>query len=195
MKHRIGRITRRLSFANVIASVALFVALGGASYAAVALPARSVGAKQIKAHAVGLKKISSAARSALRGQSGPAGDPGPVGPAGAAGPKGDPGATGAAGAKGAKGDPGTASVTVREVSSDVAAGATNTHKLLCSSDASIRSTGGGFKVLSGSPGVTIAKSQPVFGATSGNAPVGWLVSYRNATAQAQSVSTFAICAF
>ena len=36
-----------LSFANVISVIALFVALGGASYAAVTLPKNSVGAKQI----------------------------------------------------------------------------------------------------------------------------------------------------
>jgi hypothetical protein len=33
-----GRITRHLSYANVAASLALFVALGGISWAAVALP-------------------------------------------------------------------------------------------------------------------------------------------------------------
>ena len=36
----------RASFANVMSCLALFVALGGASYAAVSLPNNSVGAKQ-----------------------------------------------------------------------------------------------------------------------------------------------------
>ena len=43
------RIRARLSFANVMSLLALFVALGGSSYAAVTLARNSVGAKQIKA--------------------------------------------------------------------------------------------------------------------------------------------------
>jgi hypothetical protein len=42
----------RLSYANVVATVALFVSLGGASYAAVVLPPHSVGAKQLRDGAV-----------------------------------------------------------------------------------------------------------------------------------------------
>jgi hypothetical protein len=38
--------------ANVIAYLALFVALGGTSYAAFALPANSVGTKQIRNHSI-----------------------------------------------------------------------------------------------------------------------------------------------
>jgi hypothetical protein len=52
-----GRIGRNLSYANVTASLALFVALGGTGYAAIKLPANSVGAKQIKKSAVTNKKI------------------------------------------------------------------------------------------------------------------------------------------
>jgi hypothetical protein len=48
----VGSIRERLTFANVMASVALFIALGGASYAAVALPDNSVGSKQLRRHAV-----------------------------------------------------------------------------------------------------------------------------------------------
>lgn len=44
---------RRPSPSTAIAFVALLVALGGSSYAAVTLPAKSVGAKQLKAKAVG----------------------------------------------------------------------------------------------------------------------------------------------
>jgi hypothetical protein len=89
----------RLSYANVMATVAVFIALGGASYAAVKLPKNSVGTKQIKKNAVIGSKVkrgslsagdlSRSARVSLRGQTGP------QGPQGA---KGDPGpATGAAG--------------------------------------------------------------------------------------------------
>lgn len=44
----------RPTYANVVATVALFVALGGMSYAAIVLPANSVGPKQLRADAVGL---------------------------------------------------------------------------------------------------------------------------------------------
>lgn len=42
----------RLTYANVMSTLAVFIALGGASYAAINLPARSVGTRQLKAHAV-----------------------------------------------------------------------------------------------------------------------------------------------
>jgi hypothetical protein len=55
-----------LSFANVISVIALFVALGGASYAAVTLPKNSVGPKQIKKRAVRNKHINKNAVSASK---------------------------------------------------------------------------------------------------------------------------------
>jgi hypothetical protein len=51
------RLVNKLSYANVVASIALFVSLGGASYAAVTLPANSVGAKQLQPDAVGLGNL------------------------------------------------------------------------------------------------------------------------------------------
>jgi hypothetical protein len=44
---RLVEIRSRLTYANVLATVALFIALGGASYAAVALPTNSVGTRQL----------------------------------------------------------------------------------------------------------------------------------------------------
>jgi hypothetical protein len=46
-------VRTRLSFANVTAALALFVALGGTGYAAATLPANSVGKSQIRTNAVG----------------------------------------------------------------------------------------------------------------------------------------------
>ena len=101
-------IRKRLTFANVMASVAMFIALGGASYAAVALPRNSVGTKQLRPQAV--KRTDLAPRSVtksklatravtkralsrwIRGQlrrraaAGPTGPRGPQGPAGPRGP-------------------------------------------------------------------------------------------------------------
>jgi hypothetical protein len=93
------RLRSKLSFANVTALLALFVALGGTGYAAVTLPHNSVGSAQIRSRAVGsselrtgavssralhdrtvqLTDLSLAARASLRGASGPPGQPGPPG--------------------------------------------------------------------------------------------------------------------
>jgi hypothetical protein len=48
----------RLTYANVVATVALFIALGGVSYAATTLPKSSVGTEQILAEAVRTGKVA-----------------------------------------------------------------------------------------------------------------------------------------
>src|ERR1700683_4518511 len=45
---RMRRIAGTLNYANVAATLALFMSLGGASYAAIALPANSVGPSQLR---------------------------------------------------------------------------------------------------------------------------------------------------
>jgi hypothetical protein len=94
------RIKSRLSYANVTASLAVFIALGGTSYAVTQLPRNSVGSAQIRSGAVGsselraravtsrairngsvaLSDISLSARTALRGAKGDTGPAGPPGP-------------------------------------------------------------------------------------------------------------------
>jgi hypothetical protein len=104
MNHLLARLRARLTYANVTATLALFVALGGTSYAAASLKRNSVGSTQIRAGAVraseirgnavhsseirdgtiSLRDIAEATRNSLRGTAGPAGPIGPVGPAGTA---------------------------------------------------------------------------------------------------------------
>lgn len=58
--HLVDRLLRpRLTYANVTATLALFLALGGGAYAATALPARSVGSRELKKDAVTRVKIKS----------------------------------------------------------------------------------------------------------------------------------------
>jgi len=83
-----GRLRGRLTYANVIATIALFIALGGASYAALKLPKNSVGTKQLKKGAVSLSKIKTSAQTSLKGQKGDKGNQGPQGPKGDQGPAG-----------------------------------------------------------------------------------------------------------
>jgi hypothetical protein len=90
---------------NAIALVALFVALGGTSYAAMNLPANSVGTKQLRAGAVTAKKVRAGSLLAIdfkAGQlpRGPQGTPGIQGSPGQQGQKGDPGQPGTPGAPG-----------------------------------------------------------------------------------------------
>src|SRR5215204_664015 len=100
------RITRHLSYANVMATIGVFVALGGASYAAVALPASSVGTKQLKKSAVAAAKIKRNAISSAKVKDGSLqrGDfaSGALlqGPQGVQGAKGEPGPQGDAGTPG-----------------------------------------------------------------------------------------------
>jgi hypothetical protein len=104
-----------LTYANVISSLALFLALGGASaWAATSMPASSVGTSQLKNGAVTGKKVRQGSLLASdfksgqlpAGATGETGATGPVGPQGAAGPRGPQGETGDRGAPGAQGEPG-----------------------------------------------------------------------------------------
>lgn len=108
------RLLDKLTYANVTATIAVFVALGGVGYAATQLPRNSVGTKQIKRAAVTPAKLSRAAKSTLAGPAGPEGPRGPAGaqgqrgPAGPAGQRGPQGSPGDKGERGPAGDPGTA---------------------------------------------------------------------------------------
>src|SRR5277367_4350358 len=52
------RLSRRPRYADIVATVALVLALGGTAYAATVLPAKSVGTKQLKNLAVTNKKLA-----------------------------------------------------------------------------------------------------------------------------------------
>jgi hypothetical protein len=83
----------RPSSATVIASIALFVALGGTGYAVTRLPANSVGTVQLKNGAVISTKVRLHSLLAANFKAGqlPAGPQGPTGPAGPQGPAGPAG--------------------------------------------------------------------------------------------------------
>jgi hypothetical protein len=102
-----GLLRRHLTYANVAASLALFLALGGAAYAATQLPKNSVGTNQIRKEAVTAAKIAKKTRQQLQGNRGPAGQQGPQGKTGKQGAKGATGARGAQGNTGAPGIDGT----------------------------------------------------------------------------------------
>jgi hypothetical protein len=99
----------RISPGSVLALIALFVALGGVSYAAVTINGKNIknnsipGKKlkngavtnaKVKANSLGANRLTSAARASLRGAQG---ERGPAGPQGAQGPQGPQGPEGPAG--------------------------------------------------------------------------------------------------
>jgi hypothetical protein len=92
------RIRGRVTFANVMSVCAVFIALGGTSYAALTLPKNSVGSKQIKKGAVRSSDVKNRALRAVDFKQGqlPAGARGPQGVKGDKGDKGETGAPGAA---------------------------------------------------------------------------------------------------
>jgi hypothetical protein len=99
-------LRRHLTYANVVASLALFLALGGAAFAATQLPRNSVGTGQLKPEAVTAGKIAKKTRGQLKGDRGSTGPQGPTGKTGAKGAAGAKGATGAKGDTGARGPAG-----------------------------------------------------------------------------------------
>lgn len=58
----LGRVRERLNYANVTATLALFIALGGASYAAVSLNKNSVGGRELQNKGVHLRDLSQGVR-------------------------------------------------------------------------------------------------------------------------------------
>jgi hypothetical protein len=156
---------------TAVACLALVVALGGTSYAVVALPANSVGTKQLKRNAVTSAKVKNAsllARDFKAGQlpRGPAGARGPAGPTGPAGPAGAPGAT---------------NVTVHS--------ATGSGTAAVSCPAGQRATGGGGTMLAGAGSAGFLVNSAPEPAT--GTPTGWIAASDIGT---DSVQAYVICA-
>lgn len=115
----------RLSYANVMSTAAVFIALGGTGYAAATLQRNSVGSAQLKRGAVAESDVRTGAitsravrNGSLRASDfpvgelprGAAGPTGPVGSVGPAGPQGGPGPQGPVGPQGIPGPVGPSAV-------------------------------------------------------------------------------------
>ncbi len=92
-------IRNRLTYSGTIATIALFLSMGGGAYA-LTLPSNSVGTRHIKKDAVRSSDVKNASLRAVDFK------PGQL-PRGAQGPPGTPGARGAKGETGAPGAPAT----------------------------------------------------------------------------------------
>jgi hypothetical protein len=187
------RLRERLTFANVTASLALFIALGGTSYAAITLPRNSVGTNQLRTGAIRsvdvkdrsleARDLSLKARSFLKSQRGAQGARGPEGPQGERGPQGIPGT----------GGDGTSTLSLTEVRQagtvgTAPAGGSTTATATATCPAGRKATGGGLRVDVGSD-VSVRESYPNLNSTAWTAVVG-----NDDDNAGGSFTVFAICA-
>ena len=194
-------VRERLTYANVMATIAVFMALTGGAYAAATLPRSSVGTTQLKSNAVTSSRVkdrSLLARDFRAGQlpAGPRGSQGATGSTGPAGPAGPTGPAGTNGTDGTNGTNGATNVTVRRADIAVGAGPSTTQgTVLC--QAGERATGGGFNT--GGPSAYATRTVPATDgagtSTPGATPVGWSATVRNQTGGgATTGNVFVVCA-
>jgi hypothetical protein len=194
---RLKSVRKRLTYANVMSSIAVFlVVAGGTAFAASQLGKESVGTRQLKKEAVSLAKIKTAAKESLKGATGPAGPAGAKGADGAKGATGSQGPQGLPGPQGLKGDPGekgasgTANIhVVRAEGATIPANETGSAEAICA-PGEVATGGGGNNV--GNSAAHIYQTTPIpFGA--GNTPTGWKVFWK-AGATAVTPIVYALCA-
>jgi hypothetical protein len=173
----------RPSHATVAAYMALFVALGGTSYAAVKLPKNSVSSPQIKTGGVGSSEVKNGALRNIDFRAGelPAGA---QGPAGAPGAKGDRGEEGDKGPKGDTGTVGQTTVQFTQHTADLANGAEVSIDAFC--PAGQQGVGGGVRGdLTNSELTKVTASRPVIATDNTGAPAddgtftGWRGTFVN----------------
>lgn len=176
------KLKSRLNYANVMATIAVFIALGGGAYAAIQIPKKSVGAKQLKANAVKTGKIANGAVT---------------------GPKiADSAVTGSKIASGAV----IKDIAVREIVDDnVSNNAFSIHRPACEAGETAIAGGGGFTALgtrnysNNDIETDIRTFAPLDAnddaATAGStSAVKWLVSGQNLSGAARDFHAYVVCA-
>ena len=162
----------RLSYANVMATIAVFLALGlGGAYAA-----SRINGKQIKKNSIPANRLTKTARAFLRGRQGPAGKNGQQGPAG---------------------KNGATNVVVRSVSASLNNNSDSGAPVSCNPNE--RATGGGASVpaFNNSPFLKLEQSEPLTNgvpSANGQTPNGWLSAIENTTGASQNVTFYVVCA-
>lgn len=204
-KIRILRARRlaHLSYANIMATVGVFIALGGSSYAAITVTGSTVkngslSGADVKRESLTGKHVRRLTGADVRDGSLLAADfrggqlpSGSQGPQGEPGPQGLPGKQGLQGPPGEPGSPGATDVVVRK-------GPTTTTATTASSTATClageTATGGGAN-LDPFPATSAALiySLPYPG-TTGARPTGWQAGVRSTNGSSVSITAFALCA-
>jgi hypothetical protein len=181
-----NNVRSRLSYANTMSTLAVFIALGGSSVAAVQLSRNSVRSEQIangqvKGPDLARNAVSSVkvANGSLRADDFKAGQlkAGPVGPPGPPGPKGDAGAT---------------SLKVRA--------ATASGEVTATCEPGERATGGGAHSVNGVvvASAPVADPNAIFVSTGvtyqGYTPTSWTAAAKNAVGTPTDVTAWVVCA-
>jgi hypothetical protein len=187
----------------VVASLALLVALGGTSFAAVklTLPRNSVGTLQLQAGAVTSSKVKNFSLRRVDfapGQipTGARGLPGPAGPAGPPGAAGTAGASGPSGPSGPSGAGGTSNAAIYGAVVSVSGGGTAGTFVTCPTGQRVL---GGGAALDGtaSAGDAITYSFPSSSGgaklANGQAASSWAAAMKNGAATTRNVTVYAVC--
>jgi hypothetical protein len=182
------KLRGKLTYANVVATLALFIAVGGAgAFAATQLPKNSVGTKQIKKNAVNSSKVANGSLlpSDLKGQKFPQG------------PKGDPGP---------QGEPGATKVVMRlgPITTTPFSPGSDLYGSRANCQPGERATGGGYLDLSASSGTgdnAIQINRPNSDGSGlgtlqdeeGRSPIGWTIQLRDVAGNGASIQAWVIC--
>ena len=185
-----ARFRPRLSYANVMATLAVVIALGGSSYAAISVTGRDVkdgsltgrDVKDSSLTGVDVRDGTLLATDFKAGQlpQGPVGPQGPAGTEGPAGPQGPVGPQGPAGE--------TKNVAAHIVTrSQIVQIPANTPMLGASANCESGETviGGGYEYGSGSSAVVVS-SYP-------NSPSQWIVEFSNTSNASGTDAVWAVC--
>ena len=193
----------RPSHATVVAYMALFIALGGVSYAAVALPTNSVGTKQIKRGAVANSDLRKSSVTTDKVKNGSllsrdfkpgqlvAGAPGVMGSPGLQGLKGDKGDSGANGTNGTNGTNDATKVVRRQTTALMLVGNSFYNTSVQCNPGEVATGGGVAHAELGNNAVVIA-DRPTGGSTT-TAPTGWNGLIRNGDSTTDTFTVFVVC--
>ncbi len=177
----LNSLRERLTYANVVATLALFAAFGGTSYAALTITGKNVTNSSLTGRDVKNSSLTTADvknRSLLRKDFKTGQLP--------AGQKGDSGASGVPGAPGASG---ATNVTSRVTTQSLGPGNVD-QTAPC--QAGEKAVGGGPNFTNDEPEITVQQSHPS-PSTNASTPTGWTVRYE-ITGIAHTVSTLVVCA-
>ena len=179
----VDKLRGRLTYANVMATIAVFVALGGTSVAAVSLKRNSVGSAQIKNGSVisADVKNNSLSGSDIKGLTGKdfKGGQLPQGPQGPAGPQ---GATGPAGAT---------NVVIRTGTNVIADNISGGAGAQADCQPGERAVGGGSTLSAGYTDDALQGSQPFTGAA--GTPNAWYAVYYVGAHPSRTLTTYVMC--
>jgi hypothetical protein len=177
------RLRGRLTYANVMATIAVFVALGGTSVAAVSLKRNSVGSAQIKNGSVTGNDVKNNSLSGgdiksltskdFKGGQLPQGAQGATGPQGPAGPA------------------GATNVVVRTGATTIADNTPGGVGARADCQAGERAVGGGATLSEGYSDDAMQNSRPFTGAA--GTPNAWYAVYIVGAHPARTLTTYVLC--